>query len=186
MFCPKCGQQQITDGVRFCPRCGFQLEALKELLATDGAAPLAWAVAETQMHRQRSARERGIRQGIMLMLLTAFIVPMTAILAKLGIMPKEFIALAAVFCAFGGFIRFIYALMIEEGVKTGKPAMPPAYNQAMMQSHLHATASPTALPPQQSIPASEFGKRRIETAEMVYPPSVTENTTRLLDNANEK
>jgi len=186
MFCPKCGQQQTTDGVRFCSRCGFQLEVVKELLATDGTAPLVWANAETHTQRQRSARDRGIRQGLMLMLLTAFIVPMIAILAKLGIMPKEFVALAAIFCAIGGFIRFIYALMMEEGAKTGKPSMPSGYNPAMMQSHLQATASPAALPPQQSIPAGAFGRRRTETAEMVQPPSVTENTTRLLDNANEK
>jgi hypothetical protein len=185
MFCPKCGQQQTTDGVRFCSRCGFQLGAVKELLATDGALPLAWPVDETHTDQQRSARERGIRQGIMLMLLTAFIVPMTAILAKLGIMPKEFVALAAIFCAVGGFIRFIYALMMEEGAKKGKPSLPPAYNPAMMQSHLHAGPTHTALPPRQSIPAGEFGRRRTETAEMVQPPSVTENTTRLLDNAND-
>jgi hypothetical protein len=186
MFCPKCGQQQTTDGVRFCSRCGFQLEVVKELLATDGAAPLVWADAETHMQQQRSARDRGIRQGIMLMLLTAFIVPLAAILSKIGLLPKEFVALAAIFCAIGGFIRFVYALMMEEGAKKGKPSMPPAYNPAMMQSHFQSTASPTALPPQQSIPASEFGRRRTETAEMVQPPSVTENTTRLLDNANEK
>lgn len=185
MFCPKCGQQQTTDGVRFCSRCGFQLEVVKELLATDGAAPLVWPDAETHT-RQRSARDRGIRQGIMLMLLTAFIVPMAAILSKIGILPREFVALAAIFCAVGGFIRFIYALMMEEGANTGKPSRPPAYNPIVMQSHLHATASHAALPPQQSIPASEFGRRRTETAEMVQPPSVTENTTRLLDKANEK
>lgn len=182
MFCPKCGQQQTTDGVRFCPRCGFQLEVVKELLATDGAAPLAWPDAGT-VAEQRSARDRGIRQGIMLMLLTAFIVPLVAILSKIHILPREFVALAAIFCAVGGFIRFVYALMMEEGAKKGKHAMPAVYNPAMMQSHLNATHA--ALPPQQSIPASEFGRRRTETAEMVQPPSVTENTTRLLDNAKE-
>ncbi len=185
MFCPKCSQQQTSATVRFCPRCGFQLEVVKELLATDGAAPLMRPDAEVHTP-QRSARERGIRQGIMLMLLTAFIVPMTAILAKLGILPKELVALAAVFCAIGGFIRFTYALMMEEGAKTRKPSLPSAYNPAMMRSHLQAGATPTALPPPQSIPAGEFGRQRIETAEMVQPPSVTENTTRLLDNANEK
>ncbi len=28
MFCPQCGQQQITASLRFCSRCGFPLEAV--------------------------------------------------------------------------------------------------------------------------------------------------------------
>jgi hypothetical protein len=183
MFCPKCGQQQVSDGVRFCSRCGFQLEVVKELLSTDGA-PLAWPAAETGM-QQRSARNRGIRQGVMLMLLTAFIVPATALLAKLGILPKELIALAAIICAVGGFMRLAYALILEDGAKSGKTALP-VYNQAATPSYLSAGATPSALPPHESIGVERQGKRRIDTAEMAQPPSVTENTTRLLDNAKEK
>jgi hypothetical protein len=182
MFCPKCGQQQASDGLRFCARCGFQLEVVKELLSTDGV-PLAWPVAGTQMP-QRSARNRGIRQGVMLMLLTAFIVPTTALLARLGILPKELIALTAIICAVGGFMRLAYALILEDGAKSGKPALP-VYHQAAMPSYLSAGATPSALPPHESIPVERQGKRRIDTAEMAQPPSVTENTTRLLDNTNE-
>jgi uncharacterized membrane protein YvbJ len=39
----------------------------------------------------------------------------------------------------------------------------------------------TALPPAHSIPVPSLGSRRVNTAEMVPPPSVTEQTTRLLD-----
>src|SRR3982751_6571960 len=125
MFCPKCGQQQASEGVRFCSRCGFQLEAVKDLLATDGA-PVAWPAAQQISMSGRSARSRGIRQGVMLMLLTAFIVPTTALLVKLGILPRELIALAAIICAVGGFMRFVYALMLEDGAKSGRAALPPA------------------------------------------------------------
>src|SRR5215207_7207025 len=105
MFCPKCGQQQLSNSVRFCPRCGFQLEVVRELLATDGVLVLKEELTESSSGDGRSPRNRGIRQGAMLMLLTALVVPATALLARLGILPKEFIALAAIICAIGGFMR---------------------------------------------------------------------------------
>ena len=39
----------------------------------------------------------------------------------------------------------------------------------------------TALPPAHSIPVTSLGSHRVNTAEMVQPPSVTEQTTILLD-----
>ncbi|HET9530044.1 MAG TPA: zinc ribbon domain-containing protein, partial [Blastocatellia bacterium] len=37
MFCPKCSHQQATETVRFCSRCGFQLDVVKDLLASENA-----------------------------------------------------------------------------------------------------------------------------------------------------
>ena len=33
MHCPQCGQQVVSDGVRFCNRCGFALDGVKDLLS---------------------------------------------------------------------------------------------------------------------------------------------------------
>ncbi len=33
MFCPKCGQEQASESVRFCSRCGFKLNTVDEALA---------------------------------------------------------------------------------------------------------------------------------------------------------
>jgi zinc-ribbon domain len=182
MFCPKCGQQQSSDGVRFCSRCGFQLEVVKELLVTDGAPPL-WPEAETD-RSHRSPRNRGIRQGVMLMLLTALIVPVTALLSKVGLLPREFVALAAIICAVGGFMRLVYALMFEESARNKKRPAPAA---PAPPQQLRAGAAARSLPPQQSRPESDFYKgRRTETAEIAQPPpSVTENTTKLLEHTND-
>jgi hypothetical protein len=38
MFCPQCGQQQPSDGLRFCPRCGLSLTPHAALLAGGHAA----------------------------------------------------------------------------------------------------------------------------------------------------
>jgi len=34
MHCPKCGQQQVSDEMRFCSRCGFALGIVTELILT--------------------------------------------------------------------------------------------------------------------------------------------------------
>ncbi len=34
MFCPKCGQEQASESVRFCSRCGFKLNTIEESLGT--------------------------------------------------------------------------------------------------------------------------------------------------------
>jgi hypothetical protein len=39
----------------------------------------------------------------------------------------------------------------------------------------------TALPPAHNIPVASLGSQRVNTAEMLQPPSVTEQTTTLLD-----
>ena len=39
MFCPRCGQQQISDQTKFCSRCGFQLGLVAEMLDHDGFLP---------------------------------------------------------------------------------------------------------------------------------------------------
>ena len=39
MFCPQCGQQQVTGVIRFCSRCGFPLDGVIQLLSNGGALP---------------------------------------------------------------------------------------------------------------------------------------------------
>ena len=36
MFCPNCGQRQVSNEARFCPACGFPLEVVGELVASGG------------------------------------------------------------------------------------------------------------------------------------------------------
>jgi hypothetical protein len=37
MFCPKCGQQQVVDEIRFCSKCGFALSIVSEAIQNEGA-----------------------------------------------------------------------------------------------------------------------------------------------------
>ena len=93
------------------------------------------------------------------------------------------VPLSAVVCVVGGFIRIAYALMFEDA---GPRALHAASIPSMpfTPAQLNTPARGTALPPAQAAPLTDW-RRRQETAEIVQPPSVTENTTRLLDDKAE-
>lgn len=58
---------------------------------------------------------------------------------------------------------------------------PPAVSKKARPSRLGTTLDNAALPPASNIPMNSVGGRKMRTAELAQPPSVTENTTRLLD-----
>jgi hypothetical protein len=184
MFCPQCGLRQITNDARFCSGCGFSLNVVSELLANGGQRP--WRPSES-VAGGLSPRQKGIRQGIMLMLSTLLVVPVIGILfVGLMGMPGEIAGLAAVLCAVGGFLRLLYALFLEDRnppqlTNSPQPAyMPPP----VIPNYLGTPARGTTLPPQQSTPVPNYVRpQRFDTGELPQPPksSVTDHTTRLLD-----
>ena len=177
MYCPQCGQQQSSGEMRFCSRCGFSLTAIAEVVSNGGFLP---AHLSTTSIGNLSPRQKGIRQGAMLMLSTMLIVPLVAILASLiWWIPGEFIAITAVSLFAGGLLRIIYALILEDSTSPFTQHLPPSYVAPNLPAQIGTPARINALPPQSSTPAT--GWRRADTSELVHPPSVTENTTRLLD-----
>lgn len=172
MYCPQCGQQQVSDTVRFCSRCGFLLEGTTVVLASGGIIPSRYIKSANQ---PLSPRSKGVRKGAMLMLSTFFVVPILAILSINFLEPLAHIIvpLAAVFCFIGGLLRMLYALMLEDAV--AEPEVDPtAYGPPPLMGHVANAALP---PARENAPSW----RRPQTAEIYQRPSVTENTTRLLD-----
>jgi len=181
MHCPKCGQQQVSADVRYCSRCGFPLNVVAELLASGGALPYGALVA--QGGGNLSPRQRGIRQGAMLMLSTMLLVPLTAIISVFITGGEEFFTpLVAMICFIGGLLRIIYAAMFEENTPTSRLGAAPSYVPPAMPMQMSAPLHHATLPPQQGTPVSSFmPPRRTNTAELAAPPSVTDHTTRLLN-----
>jgi hypothetical protein len=184
MHCPKCGQQQVSDEMRFCSRCGFALSVVTELLVTGGTLP----ERETESSATKfSGRKRGKRLGLLLML-TAMLLAMIGgiIQESLAHDPLNTPGLAGLLVLFSpaiiigvaGFVRFLYALLLETNVQSRTSPVLPA--SAAMKRGLN-TADYVALPASHSVPAASFGVKRGDTTEIVNAPSVTENTTRLLD-----
>jgi hypothetical protein len=182
MFCPQCGQRQVSNDVRFCSSCGFAMNVVTELLAHGGQLP--WR-PPAPGSGQLSPRQKGIRQGAFLMLSTILIVPMLAILgvALLGF-PGEIVALAAVGCPVGGFLRILYALFLESNIPPDAATAQQIYvPPTVVPNYLGTPQHPAStLPPQQSAPVPAYRQpHRFDTGEIAPPTSITENTTRLLE-----
>lgn len=184
MFCPQCGQQQTSGMVRFCSRCGFLLDGVIQLLSTGGILPVYQNPDEPA---KISPRRRGVKQGGILLLTGAVLVPILGILASFG--DSRFFevltAFAAVICFLGGPLRMLYAGVFEEAAPNPFRQIPRPYLQAQSPPHQFMPhVQQSALPPQSS-PQPSWRARPI-TAELANPPSVTENTTRLLDRDERK
>ena len=184
MYCPKCSQQQVDDNVRFCSRCGFPLGPVTELLASGGTLPLFPA---TGQQSGLSPRQKGIRQGALMMLSTMLIVPIVIFLGVVMLhLPGELIPLVSVLLFMGGLLRILYAVLMEENRPVGQLDAAHNYIPPAMPARLSTPAARgTALPPPQSAPVPAW-RRPVDTSELVSPPSVTENTTRLLDERPDK
>lgn len=164
--------------MRFCARCGFPLEGTMILLAHNGMLPrYDTGSGEAKI----SARRKGVKQGAMLMLIGAVLVPLLGILAsfapsRIGTAFEFFTAAAAVLCFVGGPLRMLFAALFEEGAPVPQFMMPSNYAQPAIPPPVRVTAlpQPTATP-------TAGWRQRPQTAEIVAPPSVTDHTTRLLE-----
>jgi len=171
MYCPQCSQQQISDELRFCSRCGFPLDGVVKLVAAGGTLP---ALEEKAGKPVRSPRRSGVQQGIILIFVSILVLPLVSVIASPYHEVLIFIFLL------GGILRALYALAFQEGALFNSRKQ----KDSVASSQVGANTSGYALPPSQAA-ALNFSERRVETAEMVKPPdTVTENTTKLLDEHN--
>jgi hypothetical protein len=183
MFCPKCGQPQVSEAARFCSRCGLPLGVTASLLANDGTLP-THLFAQTTAGDAVSPRRRGARHGGALLLVGVFLVPILAIMHAITGFHTEYI-LIGVLIALVGLLRLLYALIFESSKPAPQTFAPQAYAQP---TPLDQSAQRGALPRGEFHPAQGYFVPRTETAEIAPPPSVTDHTTRLLrdDDATER
>ena len=178
MFCPRCGQQQISETLRFCSRCGFPLEGALILLEHGGLLPRY----EPEGEKKISPRRKGVKQGGALMIIGAVLVPILGVMS--GFAPGNlenvfafFAAVAAIICFVGGPLRMVYAACFEEGAPAPQFGRPVSYGP---QAITPPAARLSALP-QGTVNPSTGWRARPDTAEIVQPSSVTDHTTRLLE-----
>lgn len=184
MYCPKCSQPQVSNETQFCSRCGLPLNNLKERVLAEG---------KTQVGRSKvtegdlSARQKGMRQGVGLILLSIILIPAYILLAALfpandrlvessvSDTPFEKISQAVLFTIFMlGLARLLYARLFQQGA---------SLREADGETEVAQLRSATnyELPPAQSIPVSSFGSWRTDTGEMAQSRSAREPTTKSLD-----
>lgn len=173
MYCPNCGQQQVSDEMRFCSRCGLALSGLVEWLA-GGRLPAKTGEA-AKAPAALSPRRKGIRRAAKLMFFSGVLFP---IFLAISIAADEGAPMVVPFLLF--FISVV--LMLYARLFSDKTVPAPAMNQAAQTSTLGSASTRGSLPPAANIPIPRGGQQHIRTNELAQPPSVTENTTRLLDN----
>ena len=184
MYCPKCSQQQLSDEVRFCARCGFQLDALKILLA-ENQNGLFKSDAEpgTQLV---STRKRDVLLGATVMLGAAISIILLTISGAAGtpwqavVIPLLLVwtAIVSAVLLSGHAVREVTNLFSKnESASTPEAA-------SGLIARLDPAARHRTLPPAQSVSVSGSGLWRVNTAELAPPPSITERTTNSLNKKN--
>ena len=176
MFCPQCGQPQVSDEMRFCSRCGFALAVVTELIAHDGE--LASHRAENAKPSRRQAR---MYKGLVLLAGGVLFAIICLAFTKAGAPLEIFAMIGALFSSivcFFGLFQTLAAYLSDEDVQDERHAF--SQKKSGRRAQLDTHASRAALPAAQGTPATDW-RPRPQTAEMAQPASVTENTTRLLD-----
>lgn len=178
MYCPKCSQEQISDEMRFCSRCGFSLIAVKDLVASGNG--LVKQEAETQAP-QVSCGQRGARRAAWMLLvslaLALFVGFLTAIEDEFAVL----LLLPFLLFVSGIAILFYSVFLADKRAERKRLAATQAHLATSIPGQPGTAARTPELYPSRMAPIASFTARRPETAEMVRPPSVTENTTRLLE-----
>lgn len=185
MYCPKCSEPQVSEETQFCSRCGSPLSNPKEMVVAEGKTRLRPSGAG---EAGLSPRQKGVRQGVVLMLLSVVLIPAYFLLAALfpandrlvessvSDTPFEKISQAVLFTVFMlGLARVLYARLFQQGTSLGEG------EGETETARLEGSASKYELPPAQSIPVSGFGSWRADTGEMAQSRGGRKRTTNSLD-----
>jgi hypothetical protein len=159
--------------MRFCSRCGLPLSGLPEWLASNGAPVVR--VQENPISLS-SPRRKGIRRGAKVMFFSVALLPLFVFLSFLVDEPVPL---------FVPFITFIVGLTITLYSRLFVEDFPSIKSQLAQPFGIGTPSGGQALPPASHIPMYGPGNltgQRVRTNELAQPPSVTEHTTKLLDN----
>jgi hypothetical protein len=158
MYCPRCSQQQVSDDVSFCTRCGFQLGVVKELLVTGGTFPSRAAELRSG---QLLPGQKGVRLGTKIIFFSIILLPLFFGISYFFDSPNPFWVPAIIFLA--GLASVLYSSIFSEDILPAKLEAPSAFSKRIINPQV-----------------GELTATRINTAEMIQPPSITEPTTNLL------
>jgi hypothetical protein len=177
MYCPKCSQLQSSDEMRFCSRCGFALAGVAMLIDNEGVIPQP---SRLTVQTVPSSRKRVMTESAIFAAISWAIVIFATLLFDWGGPFETMAKIAALLFTFLGLIglvRFLYGFLFVKDV-TVQPATN-AFPKAASRGVIAEAFGQNALPAQREVAGTDY-PRRENTQEMVARPSVTENTTKLL------
>ena len=166
MYCPKCGQPQSSGQIRFCSRCGVDFNQVADLIARDSNKPPDCDESLTK------------RLSAMVMYILVAILAVTGWGEWSGPQGTQIRLLAIILSALAFVLLFsrpirqmIYKLLPDNAEQGDSSPI----------EQIRSGVDAPALPPAQSVPLTGRYQQRVNTAEMVPQPSVTEHTTALLE-----
>src|ERR1044071_7894427 len=113
MYCPRCGQQQLSDEVRFCSRCGLPLA---------GVAPLISAASVDAAGGPRkgilAGKRPGVRRGAKLMFFSVVLFPIFFAMAIAADSPGPLVIPLTLFLAGAAFM--LYTVLFGEELLHGR------------------------------------------------------------------
>jgi endogenous inhibitor of DNA gyrase (YacG/DUF329 family) len=166
MYCPNCGQQQVSEEMRFCSRCGLALSGLAEWMA---GGMFVRRADETRV-LSPSRRRKQMRRAAKLMFFSGVLIPLGIMMSAAVDDPGPMVLPALLF--FASLVWMGYSrLFIDDA--------PPMINPGAQQSAFGPMPTRASLTPPTNIP--DFGRQQVRTNELAQAPSVTEHTTKLLD-----
>jgi hypothetical protein len=169
VFCPKCSQPQVSDEIRFCSRCGFPLNSVATLLKNEGVLP--------EPTKTPSSRSRVATESLVLLIFSWALGLLLTYWFDVG-GPFEFLAKAGagLFLCVGliGLLRFLYAFLFLKSETHQQKNSPVTVVSSLKDPDNRS------LPPAAINPLADW-QRPVNTRDMSTPATVTENTTRLLD-----
>jgi hypothetical protein len=156
--------------MRFCSRCGLPLTGLAEWLA-GGALPVRQP-DHTQLS-EPSPQRKHIRRAAKLMFFSGVLFPVFILLcAAIGEGAPMVLPVGLFFISL---VWMLYARLFIDNTS-------PAISYAAQQAAFGTNPARGSLPPAVNNPMPNMGRHQVRTNELAQPPSVTEHTTRLLDN----
>ena len=175
MYCPRCGQQQVSAELRFCSRCGLPLSLVSEVVANEGSLP---QLEEIFKDKTLFTRRNGLIFTLFWFLIFVFV--LTPLFGAADI--DELAGVTAILGTMGGLVMLIASFtLLKKAPKNQKSDS--AQFIGNETRNLNQTRQ-NVLPPQQSIPVSSYappppGSWQSNTEDL-QPTSVTEETTKLL------
>lgn len=167
MYCPKCGQQQVTDTTRFCSRCGLPIHGLSEWVERDGISLVRDDEAQPRSSRKRVCMKRGAK----LLFVSLILTPLFFALSFVADSPGPLFVPLTFFLAGLSFMLYTLIFGDESPRVRTSPARPATFRSGF---------STAALGPGKNDWVNSLGGRPVSTSELAQPSSVTEHTTKLL------
>ena len=173
MYCPKCSREEAADEIRFCPKCGFPLDAVRALLSDE-------QTASATVYRDApaaSTRKKDVIIGASAMMLIALAIMLLAVSSAAPTPTVAVVVPLLILWAFlvSGVLLSRHALDEVRKLFSKEPAQLRTEEQNLI----------TSVTGRNELAAGEHplggGLWKTTTSDLEPVPSVTEETTGLLD-----